>query len=248
MKVKFILFSGVLILLLSFCCFGETIILKTGKTIEGRVIKETGDHIIVDIDGVPINYYYDEIVSIGAKKVNKPGVSTEKSLTKDTPAGSGNTSVKPASLSWQAWYAGIKGYMDKFESITKRSRMIAQEQAEKLEKAENDPQLQKKIIIEGNGLFAALFNEFSAVTPPQELKNFHEKLLESYEYVKKINEAILRKDNDSAFAYNRTANALTLEAFSELRNIYIKYGAPQNTLESVNRIIAQCLEFTDRGR
>jgi len=41
--------------------FAETIILKSGKTIEAKIIERTEEYIKVDVVGVPIIYYSDEI-------------------------------------------------------------------------------------------------------------------------------------------------------------------------------------------
>jgi len=47
-----------------FCLLAETIILKSGKTIKGRIIEKTEEYIKIDFYGVPITYYFEEIESI----------------------------------------------------------------------------------------------------------------------------------------------------------------------------------------
>jgi hypothetical protein len=44
--------------------YAETIILKSGKTIEGKLIEKTDKYIKIDFYGVPLTYYIDEIKSI----------------------------------------------------------------------------------------------------------------------------------------------------------------------------------------
>jgi len=58
---------GVLTILLSLCfsisLFAQTIILKTGEKIEGKIIERTDDYIIIDLNGAPTPYYFGEIES-----------------------------------------------------------------------------------------------------------------------------------------------------------------------------------------
>jgi hypothetical protein len=48
--------------------FAEKIALKSGKTVEGKIREKTNEKIKVDIDGIPVTYYFDQIVSIDGKK------------------------------------------------------------------------------------------------------------------------------------------------------------------------------------
>ena len=44
----------------------DTIHLKNGNTIEGQVVEKTADGVKIDIGGVTLTYYADEIASIDA--------------------------------------------------------------------------------------------------------------------------------------------------------------------------------------
>ena len=50
--------------------FAETITLKSGKTIEGKILEKTDKSIKVDINGVSVTYYIDEIEGIDKEKVS----------------------------------------------------------------------------------------------------------------------------------------------------------------------------------
>ena len=75
--------KGLLRILLSliFCLstsiiFAETIVLKSGKTIEGKIIERTDKYIAIDFDGVSVPYSLEEIESIDG---GPPGpISSEK--------------------------------------------------------------------------------------------------------------------------------------------------------------------------
>ncbi|MFA6281264.1 MAG: hypothetical protein WCY05_02020 [Candidatus Omnitrophota bacterium] len=64
-KIGFIL--SLMFLFISSSVFAETIVLKSGKTVEGKILEQTDKYIKVDIEGISITYYLDEIQSIGAK-------------------------------------------------------------------------------------------------------------------------------------------------------------------------------------
>lgn len=60
----------VLLLVLGFpvSIFAETIVLKTGKTVEGKIVEKTNEYIKVDFQGVPVTYFIDEIESVDETK------------------------------------------------------------------------------------------------------------------------------------------------------------------------------------
>ncbi|MFA5199366.1 MAG: tetratricopeptide repeat protein [Candidatus Omnitrophota bacterium] len=60
-----------ILLALIFCLpqisFSETILLKSGKTVEGKLVEKTDKYIKIDFYGVPVIYYFEEIASIDGK-------------------------------------------------------------------------------------------------------------------------------------------------------------------------------------
>jgi tetratricopeptide (TPR) repeat protein len=62
MNKKIIIFLSVLFLI--FPSYAETIKLKNGNTVRGRILEKSDRYIKVDIAGIPITYYFDEIESI----------------------------------------------------------------------------------------------------------------------------------------------------------------------------------------
>jgi hypothetical protein len=48
--------------------FAETIILKSGHEITGEIIEKTQDYIRIDLEGVPLTYYSNEIQSIAEER------------------------------------------------------------------------------------------------------------------------------------------------------------------------------------
>ena len=65
--------------------FSEIIVLKSGKSVEGRYLRKTDESITIDIEGIPITYYFDEIrtidgvapANITAEKQSPPIITAE---------------------------------------------------------------------------------------------------------------------------------------------------------------------------
>lgn len=81
-----------LILLLVLCSpiyiFAETIVLKNGKTVEGKLIEKTDKHIEIDFQGVSLEYFFDEIKTIdgiqpGYLSIDKRGNKCEVQSKKE---------------------------------------------------------------------------------------------------------------------------------------------------------------------
>ena len=71
-KIKSTISISTLIICLLFPVItsAETIILKSGKTVEGKIIEKTDKYIKIDFQGMPLTYYSDEIESIDGKKLS----------------------------------------------------------------------------------------------------------------------------------------------------------------------------------
>lgn len=61
------------LLLLSLCfpnfVFADTIILKSGQKIEGKIIQITDKYVKLELEGMPLTYYLEDIQSINAEKL-----------------------------------------------------------------------------------------------------------------------------------------------------------------------------------
>lgn len=69
MAMKRFLFLSVIILVVAFAAFADTIILKSGQTVEGTILERNNDSIKVDVEGVTLNYYLEEIAKINQEVV-----------------------------------------------------------------------------------------------------------------------------------------------------------------------------------
>lgn len=73
-KLKLGILFLIILFLFPILVSAETITLKSGKTVEGKLIEKTDKYIKIDFQGIPLTYYLDEIESIdGQKQINASG-------------------------------------------------------------------------------------------------------------------------------------------------------------------------------
>ncbi|MCX5699489.1 MAG: tetratricopeptide repeat protein [Candidatus Omnitrophica bacterium] len=82
-----------LVLFFPVSIFAEIIVLKSGKTVEGKFIEKTDKYIKIDFQGVPLIYYIDEIESIDGVIQNSPLIKEKKSSQENNTA-SGEVGIK----------------------------------------------------------------------------------------------------------------------------------------------------------
>lgn len=66
--------------------YAETIVLKSGQTVEGKLIEKTDKYIKIDFQGVPLTYYFDEINTINGQKLYPVVVTNELPVSYAQPA------------------------------------------------------------------------------------------------------------------------------------------------------------------
>jgi tetratricopeptide (TPR) repeat protein len=66
---KLVVIFSVLSLFPASNLFSEIIVLKSGKTVEGKIVERTDKVIKVDMEGIPLTYYFDDINTIDGKAV-----------------------------------------------------------------------------------------------------------------------------------------------------------------------------------
>ena len=101
MNKKWIVLTGLaLFLCVDSVVFAETIYLKTGKKIRGQIVEKNDKQIKVDISGVKITYYTDEIDHI-EDTANPPAAAAQSNPPVAAPAAT-NESTKEPSVEVQA--------------------------------------------------------------------------------------------------------------------------------------------------
>jgi hypothetical protein len=90
-KIRVFVLIGVLFLGVS-SVYAETIVLKSGKTVEGKIIEKTDKYIKIDFQGVPLTYFIDEIESIDGE--NRVSPVSNQGTTNQTTEIRGNPIIK----------------------------------------------------------------------------------------------------------------------------------------------------------
>jgi|GEM_PF-469913 len=74
-KIRSVGIAVTLLLVVPLVCFAETVVLKSGKTLQGKIVEKTDKYVKIEVAGVAITYFMDEIKSIDGKE---PIVSASK--------------------------------------------------------------------------------------------------------------------------------------------------------------------------
>ncbi len=65
--------------------FADTILLKSGKTVEGKIIEKTSGSVKLEIEGIPLTYYISDIDSINGQKIAQNSGSSNPTAISSTP-------------------------------------------------------------------------------------------------------------------------------------------------------------------
>jgi len=94
MRLKILLIT--FLVFIGFNGFADTVVLKSGKRLEGKIVEKNNECIRIDLEGLPLTYYLDEIAEINGEKTTSSenaATSPEKqipipSYPKETPQAS----------------------------------------------------------------------------------------------------------------------------------------------------------------
>ena len=207
--------------------YAEAIKLKSGKTIKGPVIERTEEYIRIEVQGVPIKFYLDEIKSID-------GTSLSTAVNKDEVFYAEKADPKE----WKEWFRDKKEYLRDINVLMQEAVDIEGEATLAIQRALNNNNYlsAQKVNRETAGRVQRIINQMQALSPPRELQAYHGKLIASCEYVIKALAALM-KDKSAFAAYKVTSITFAFDAIRELRSLYNEHGASQESLDRLNEII-----------
>jgi len=99
-----------------------------------------------------------------------------------------------------------------------------------------------KAAFEINKEFDAVSAELEALKPPGELQKYHREEAKRQKNVRLALLAAIENDPKGASLYKMRALKAELDGMRELRRLYVKHNAPQETVEQVDRIIMAHME------
>ncbi|MDP2924541.1 MAG: hypothetical protein Q8O30_12640 [Candidatus Omnitrophota bacterium] len=245
---KKLIISLVLIFLFSTpYIFAEIIILKSGKTVEGKIIEKTDKSIKIYIEGIPITYYFDEIDSIDGNKIklllpietanNKNEISPvsqkkEMSLKETSSPGQ----IKDA-ISRENWInsKSIADYLQQLRQITLEVQQKGMPIMQKLE----DKSKLNEVFSELQALSLETKKRMNELIPPIELSTFHQLQMESFDYGHLVCVAGLNKDLDKADSYYLKQSETVKKEQEEFKRVCIAHDCSPEVIQQIDQRIEE---------
>lgn len=142
-----------LVFLFPVIIFAETIILKSGQKIEGKIIEKTNEYIKIDFQGASLTYFLDEIESIDGIKLTKFLEKSEAELGSISDKTYANDNYRFSLIILDGWLVvsgeqkrqAAKEKMDKDTSYDKLVEKMQKDSGNKTCSLAQNPEALKKI-------------------------------------------------------------------------------------------------------
>ena len=273
-KIKFILAIAVL---LSLCfqanLFADKLMLKSGEIVEGEIIERTDELIKIDIAGVPLTYYLEDIDSVAVEKtgtrIREPQKKKDSQTFDDSygkaddfsiadfwsrkkgtvslPGVSREKEEKKISTEKEkdvSWEEWAEDKKDYMINTLGLLQQISQISSEAAGGLEKG-NLSKAAANEAAGKLAGIMQSLSDISPPEDLQGYHEKIINSVnDYMMGFNAA--SRNDAEAMDYQKKAVESALSAFRELNRVSGEHGAPQEDLELFNNMLGSLEQKYDQ--
>ena len=234
----------------------ETVRLKSGQEIQGKILEKTDKFIYLEQGKSIENYPLAQIESIDGKSLSSQevilsSVSTPKNSTK---ANAGD---------WQDWNKKTKSYLGKSLQLgSKAGKIIRNLQNLNFHKQvgasydEVNMQISnlKKEFIKADKEIDSVVSELELLEPPQELMAYHSDINKSMQNVKSMIGVNLdmfaghTENRQEEILRYRTDMIMSLkDCFSELKTVYSQHNAPQEEMKLVNYSIKYYDDLLKQG-
>jgi len=193
MKKKLTILLLTMILCLPTLSTAETITLKSGQEIEGKIIEKTDKYLKVDFQGVTITYFNDEIERVDSNTTVMPLLNRQvykQPIVKLVSEGN--------IIPYEDWIKSkeIKDYLDRAQAINTNVQQTVS-------------QIQGNDISEISAKVSAYINDLKALNPPAEFRNYHNKVIEPMGYTKMLCDGNMAP---GSFKYMRMSMTSTIES------------------------------------
>ncbi len=230
----------VIIVFLFLAVFGffshaENIVFKSGKIISAPIVEQSADSIKVDIEGVVLRYYFNEIESIDGNLLsfNSDEITTsELEVSNDNEVDSGL---------WSKWFdeSGAREYIGQtrqIDHVFKKRFLTISDMLMSVSENE-DPDMVSEVIDRIREKHNPVFKKIKNLSPPEDFLKYNEILNKVCETITLAEEALLKADPGAVKAYQRQALLLIVASLKELRNIYLEHSAPSDILNGLDSVI-----------
>jgi len=225
--------------------FAETIVLKSGKIVEGKIIDKTDKSIKVGIEDVPITYYFDQIESIDGNKIKSSSAQMPDKKNEITVLQENNAKGKEINSSDKTTEAllcddwinskPIAGYFQQQQSIAREAQQNGQLMITKL----GNESETIAVLAELKELGATTKRKMKELIPPEELSTVHKLVTESIAYGQSALEAGINKDLEKANSYYIKQTETDKKSHEELKRLYVIHGCSAEFVQQVDNMIAE---------
>ncbi|UCC94780.1 MAG: hypothetical protein JSW40_08205 [Candidatus Omnitrophota bacterium] len=225
-KKKFTVLLLIIGLAFSVPLFADALILKSGKKIEGKVVEKTDAYVKIEIRGVTLKYYRDEIMSV---EVDTSGFPLERTKI---PSETDSDDVE-----WGTWFLEVKDYLIRVNQMLIDGGRLQNEASLKIQGAEIRRQKRelKHILRDIKRRLSDIRLKLLKIKPPGELERYHKSAKDALTYTIKFVDAALIGDKVASSQHVRNVLRASKEGLEEQKRLFLKHNAPQQLIDSTER-------------
>ena len=224
--------------------FAETVILKTGEKMEGKILERTDRYIRLKFCGVPLTWYVDEIESIDGASVSYEEAPKKKEAKRNDTENIIDTYTTPVekmvNTGWEEWFIRASSHVGRIDAIGKKNEKIKRRSLKKIKRMlkADDRTYEKEILAETDANLSALIAELKTLDSPDELTAYKKEMINSVRYWKKVYRAIAEKDKRNSSAYEWLALTSAMNRSASLKSLYEEKGVPAEIVSALDGEIA----------
>ncbi|MDD5429952.1 MAG: hypothetical protein PHE97_04440 [Candidatus Omnitrophica bacterium] len=236
-------FLFVVFLFLPLVSRAESIVFKSGASLNVPIVERTNKSIKVNVDGLLISYYSDEIETIDGLEVEKFFYSRKNSLEEVSQ----DDYIKlieqdKAELSqWESWFREISGYMARIQDIGMEFQSKFMPLFQEIVKSGSTPAIDRSrednLIKEAKKVADDFSLKMGKLIPPDEFKLYHQLAVRSVKRIKEAFGMILEGDIISGKMLYQQAKEDMIAQTQELKKIYQSHKAPQVLIDNIDKAL-----------
>jgi len=210
----------------------ESIKFKSGKTIIAPIIDETKEYIVIDLQGLPIKYYFDEIEQIEGRD-DKTNHNKEKIFYDQQ-----NDPIK-----WNEWHLDKERYIQESKEIITKSLGLTDEYSKKINKAlaQSNFTTSKLLLGEYDESMDNLLIQVNTIRPPQGFETYHQHIFDSCIILQdSLSSRVNRETNGPALKI--TALTHIFDAKQEIKSLYLEHGASDKDIDEIENIVNEYIK------
>ena len=208
----------------------ETIVLKSGKVVEGKILEETDEYVKIDTG--------KSVFKIRKNLIKKNEISNElqeavTGIFSEMSDEQDSNSDVAISEKWSEWYSSVSDYEKGSQEISEKTfNLLDESQRNYYEVLQRNGQgFDREYYRKNIDILNGYIEEFENLAPPETLQGYHLKVVDFMQYIKKAHDAMLLVDNGGFYANRRLAVRSILEAAQELNKVYADHEAPSSIVK-----------------